>query len=192
MQIAVASGMDRLFERVSQEAYVELAVLADIEQRLASHRRHRRFLVGGAALASLLCWIHKGFGVRFLICAPPLFAFFAGAAATLYFWERRMHASHRRWKSLVTELGAHSMNSAKNDLASILVVDRRLQRIRSARRALTTVVAVLGVAPFFRAVAPDIVPSLIVALGMVWSALLRVLVVAIFIEGFAIRDCRTM
>jgi hypothetical protein len=181
--------MDRLFERASPEAFVALAELADVEQRLAAHRRQRHMLVGGAALASALCWIHTNWGVHVLVCAPPLFAFFTCAAASLYFWERRLDAKVRRHR---VSLVAKPSGTVPLATAQIRAVDERLRRIRFARRAIMTAVAASGVAPFLRAVAPDLAPWLTAPLGMLWAAMLRVLVVAIMVERLSLRDWRRM
>lgn len=94
--IAVARVVDRLFDRFDDQEQRDLTALAEIELRLEAHRRVRRFMIGAAAAASVLCWAYARFAIAALVCAPLLFAFFTLAVVSVWFWERRLGAERRR------------------------------------------------------------------------------------------------
>ena len=105
--------MDRLFDRASHPEDQILLQLAEIELDLERHRRMRRLLLGGAAVASLLCWAYTRFGLAALVFAPSLFAFFALTAASLWFWERRLGSSRRRTLARLSAQTQRSLGIAR-------------------------------------------------------------------------------
>jgi hypothetical protein len=90
--------VDRLFDPspLPPPADPLVAQLAAIDLQLEAHRRVRRRLSGGAILASVLSWAHARLAIAPLVCALPLFGFFALSAASLYFHERRLVRRRQR------------------------------------------------------------------------------------------------
>jgi hypothetical protein len=92
----VRAIVDRLFDGWSDQEGPLLKELADIELQLERHRRVRRALLAGAALASVLCFVSARFSIPTLAWISGLFVFCALSAANLLLWERAFHRRRRR------------------------------------------------------------------------------------------------
>ena len=161
--LAQPRRVDRLFDTRRDRDEPLLAQLADVELALERHRHVRRTLIGGAATASVACWIVVRFALVTLAWAAPLFAFCALAVVSQLVWERAL--ARRRCRLLARLPAAMRPPFDREEPPS------RPERVRRVRELTTAGVALFGVFPFLLATLPRPWPLAIVLLTPVWKGL---------------------